>query len=202
MAERPGLTAARRTGHRVAFPLPSARPLRFPMTDRSPPPDAVASPAAALRRALRDLVRAQARRDRARAGARGLTAAGVHALEVLAERGAVSLRALAAALCVDDSTASRTVGLLEDRGYLARSADPRDGRAIRVGLTAPGRALEARLRDDALHEAEAALAAVAPAERAAGLAFLDRLAVALADGPGEVEEGASIGERTPDRPAV
>jgi len=164
------------------------------MTDPFPPPDASASSATALCRALRELVRAQARRDRARAAAHGLTTAGAHALEVLAERGGVSLRALAAALCVDDSTASRTVGLLEDRGYLVRSADPRDGRAIRVALTAPGRALEARLRDDGVRDAEAALAAFAAAEREAGVAFLGRLAAALADPPGEVDGGIDRGE--------
>lgn len=148
------------------------------MTETTPP---TSTPAAGLRGALRDLVRAQARRDRARAGAHGLAPAGAHALEVLGERGAVSLRALAAALCVDDSTASRTVGLLEDRGYLARTADPRDGRAIRVSLTAAGRALEARLRDDALRDAQAVLSALDPAERGPGVAFLRRLAAALAD---------------------
>jgi DNA-binding MarR family transcriptional regulator len=151
------------------------------MTEATPPP----SPSAAgLRGALRDLVRAQAQRDRARAAAHGLAPAGAHALEVLGERGAVSLRALAAALCVDDSTASRTVGLLEDRGYLARSADPRDGRAILVALTAAGRALESRLRDDALRDAQATLSALDPADPEAGVAFLRRLAAALAAEPG------------------
>lgn len=156
------------------------------MTDSSPPPGA--SCAAGLRRALRELVRAQARRDRARAGAHGLTPAGAHALEVLAERGAVPLRALAAALCVDDSTASRTVGLLEDRGYLLRAADPNDGRAIRVSLTAPGRALEAQLRDQAMRDADAALDGLGAAAREAGLAFLHRLSEALAEASGEVDE--------------
>ena len=79
--------------------------------------------AARFRHALRGLVRAQARRDRALAAVHGLTPAGAHALEVLAERGPLPLRALAAALCVDDSTASRTVGLLEDRGWVVLELD-------------------------------------------------------------------------------
>src|SRR5262249_32950850 len=160
-----------------------ANPLanHLPMPGRTSSSAASASFAPGLRRALRDLLRAQAQRDRVRAAAHGLTPAGAHALEVLAERGPVSLRALSAALCVDDTTASRTVGLLEDRGQVVRTADPHDGRAIRVALTPVGRALQARLREDAEREAEAALSAFAASEQEAGLAFLARLAGALQD---------------------
>ena len=129
---------------------------------------------------LRDLQRAHALRDRVRVSARGLTVSGAHALEVLAERGGLSLNALAAELFVDKSTACRIVGLLEDHGHVARLADARDGRAIRVELTPAGRALEARLRTDAVREAEAALAGLAPEEREGALAFLRRLARGLA----------------------
>jgi DNA-binding MarR family transcriptional regulator len=145
-------------------------------TEPSPPPPDAGAEAARFRHVLRDLMRLHALRDRVRAGARGLTASGAHALEVLAERGALSLNALAAELFVDKSTACRTVGLLEDRGHLSRRADPRDGRAIRVELTAAGRALEARLRHEAVAEAEAALAGLGPAEREEALALLRHLA--------------------------
>jgi len=150
------------------------------MTESSSSPSAAGPHADELRRALRDLMRLHALRDRVRAGARGLTASGAHAMELLAERGALSLNALARELCVDKSTASRTVGLLEDRGHVVRLADPRDGRAIRVELTAAGRALEARLRHDAVAEAEAALAGFAPEEREEALALLRRLTHASA----------------------
>ncbi|HET7229343.1 MAG TPA: MarR family transcriptional regulator [Longimicrobium sp.] len=136
--------------------------------------------AADLHRALRQVVRIQALRDRVRAATRGLTAAAAHALEVLAEQGPLSLSALAAALFVDRSTACRTVGLLEDRGLLVRRADEHDGRAIRVELTAAGRALEAPLRAEALRDADAALGTLPAAEREAGLAFLRHLADAAA----------------------
>jgi DNA-binding MarR family transcriptional regulator len=133
------------------------------------------SAAAALRPALRELVRAQQLRDRTRAAAAGLTATGAHALEILAERGPLSLTSLSAELCVDRSTGCRVVGLLEDRGLVARRADERDGRAIRVALTDGGRAVEARLRDDAVREAAALLRAV-PAADAAVLRALARAA--------------------------
>jgi DNA-binding MarR family transcriptional regulator len=131
---------------------------------------------AGLHRALRDLVRLHQLRDRERVTAAGVTVAGMHALEILAEQGALSLNALAAELFVDKSTACRIVGLLEDRGHLARLADPRDGRAIRVQLTPQGRALETRLRQDAIWEAGALLAGFGGAEREALLAGLRELA--------------------------
>lgn len=131
--------------------------------------------AAEFRRALRELMRLHQLRERDRVSAFGVTVSGAHALEVLAERGALSLSALSAELFVDRSTACRTVGLLEDRGYLVRLADSRDGRAIRLELTDAGRALEARLRQDAVWEAEALLSSLEPDDRRAALRLLREL---------------------------
>ena len=142
----------------------------LPPSPATPPPEA-----AGFRRAIRELTRLHQLRDRARVSAAGVTVAGAHALEVLAERGALSLTALSAELFVDRSTACRIVGLLEDHGYVLREADPQDGRSIRVQLTAPGRALEARLRDDAVRETGEALAGFAPEARGEALRFLRQL---------------------------
>jgi DNA-binding MarR family transcriptional regulator len=80
-------------------------------------PAAAAHPdAAEFRRAIRELTRLHLLRDRARVSVAGVTVAGAHALEVLAEQGALSLTALSAELFVDRSTACRIVGLLEDHG--------------------------------------------------------------------------------------
>lgn len=138
-------------------------------------PAAPPAEAAELRRLLRELTRLGQHRDRERVSAAGITVSGGHALEVLAERGALSLTAVAAALCVDRSTACRIVGLLEDHGLLLRAPDPADGRAIRVGLTPAGRTLEARLRAEAVAEAAEALAATDGGTRQAALAFLRTL---------------------------
>ena len=132
------------------------------------------SEAAEFRRSLRELTRLLQLRDRERVSAAGVTVAGAHALEVLAERGALSLTALSAALFVDRSTACRIVGLLEDRGWVRREADPGDGRAIRVEPTAHGRALEAALREAAVRETGEALAGFDPAARGQALDFLRR----------------------------
>jgi DNA-binding MarR family transcriptional regulator len=129
-----------------------------------------------LRRALRELMRLQQLRDRERVSASGVTVAGMHALEVLSERGALSLNALSAELFVDKSTGCRIVGLLEDRGFVARLADPRDGRAIRVELTPQGEVLEARLRQDAVWEAGALLSGLTAESRRGLLGALRGLA--------------------------
>src|SRR3954470_14334907 len=132
----------------------------------APPPDA-----AEFRRAIRELTRLHQLRDRARVSAAGVTVAGGHALEVLAERGALSLTALSAELFVARTTACRIVGLLEDHGHVQREADPRDGRSIRVRLTPAGRVLEEALRAAATRELAGALADLPPEARAEALRF-------------------------------
>jgi DNA-binding MarR family transcriptional regulator len=136
---------------------------------------AATSEAAELRRALRELMRLHQMRERDRVSVYGVTVSGAHALEVLAERGPLSLNALSAELFVDKSTACRVVGVLEDRGHVVRLADARDGRAIRVELTDTGRTLEARLREEAVWETEALLAALPADDHAAALQLLRRL---------------------------
>jgi DNA-binding MarR family transcriptional regulator len=54
--------------------------------------------------------------------------------------GSLRVSALAEAMGLDTSTASRHVRQLEDGGYLARTGDPDDRRASRVRLTRRGRA--------------------------------------------------------------
>lgn len=107
-----------------------------------------------LRRTLRTLVRLQDHRDRVRAAAFGLSAAGADALNALARRGPISLNRLAAELFIDKSTACRVVALLEERGWVLRAADPEDGRALRLHLTDAGAALQAELEADATWETQ------------------------------------------------
>lgn len=138
-------------------------------------PEGIERAAGEFRRAMREWMRLHQLRERDRVSAYGVTVSGAHALEVLAERGPLSLNALSAELFVDKSTACRTVGLLEDRGYLARLADARDGRAIRLELTDAGHALEARLREDAVWETEALLSALGEDDRRAALRIVREL---------------------------
>lgn len=119
----------------------------------------------AIYRALRALVRLQDHRDRLRAASYGLSAAGADALDAVSHLGPISLNRLAAELVVDKSTACRVVALLEDRGWLVRTADPHDGRALRLQLTDEGRALQTEIAADASWEAQAVWRALPQAAR-------------------------------------
>src|SRR4051812_33934163 len=65
-----------------------------------------------------------------------VTSAQAEALEVLVSRGHWRMHEVAEKLGVDQSTATRTVGPLVERGLLDRTTDPLDGRYVVVGLTA------------------------------------------------------------------
>jgi MarR family transcriptional regulator, 2-MHQ and catechol-resistance regulon repressor len=125
-----------------------------------------------LHRTLRSLIRLQEYRDRARAAGYGLSSAGADALDALAEGGAISLNRLAAELFVDKSTASRLIALLEERGWVRRATDPRDGRALKLQLTAEGGALQQEISADAVWETQAVWRALPEEEREAAPSVL------------------------------
>jgi DNA-binding MarR family transcriptional regulator len=78
-----------------------------------------------------------------------VTAAAPHAVDTssaavlsrLAELGPLRLSTLAAALCLDISTVSRQVPVLERQGWVTRERDPDDQRAQLLQLTDAGRAV-------------------------------------------------------------
>jgi DNA-binding MarR family transcriptional regulator len=72
--------------------------------------------------------------------------AGYLALAMLDERGPLRLSELAAKLCVDASTASRQIQHLERAGMIDRVADPHDGRATLLRMSAEGARALASLR--------------------------------------------------------
>lgn len=90
------------------------------------------------------LLRTAAREDEAS----GLSPSRLSALSVIVLAGPLSLHELAAAERVRAPTMTRTVQALELDGLVARSADARDGRVVRVRATAKGRRVlhAARLR--------------------------------------------------------
>lgn len=92
----------------------------------------------------------------------------------------VRLSDLAHVLGVDVSTTSRQVAALEQRGLLSRSADPVDGRAVRLDLTKAGQAYLEKL-SQAWHEIVAeALVDWRPDEVADFAARIDRFVANLA----------------------
>lgn len=67
-------------------------------------------------------------------------------LGVLARRGQQRLSDLADREGLNPTMLSRVVGVLEKSGWVERSPDPRDGRAVLVGITAGGRQLYEQLQ--------------------------------------------------------
>jgi DNA-binding MarR family transcriptional regulator len=72
-------------------------------------------------------------------GGQPLTPTQVEALEALVTRGHWRMHEVAEKLGIDQSTATRTVAPLVERGLLDRTTDPLDARYVVVGLTAAGR---------------------------------------------------------------
>ncbi len=116
------------------------------------------------------------RRLRREAGS-GLPPALDSALTTIGRRGPISPSELAQLEGVRRPTATRLLAILEYRGLVVRTPDPRDRRSCRVAVTEPGRALlrESRTRRDAYLARR--LASFEPAERATldrALALLER----------------------------
>ena len=90
---------------------------------------------------LRELRRGTAQDLRSRLYGDLVDLAQADCLEVIALRGSCTMSELAAELRVDASAATRTVKRLVDGGYVARSPDPNDARAVVVTLTDAGHEL-------------------------------------------------------------
>lgn len=161
------------------------------MSQRTPAPAALAAPrradpdranpvlrrdAAELQRALNDLIRVYQFRDRRSICCHGISVTQCYALDALAQRDGTTLSELAAELYLDASTASRVVDSLERKGLARRRHDPGDGRAVRVEITAEGRALEERIGAELLAESEWLLAEFDPEIRQATARLIARLA--------------------------
>ena len=109
----------------------------------------------------------------------GVDRSAIIMLARLKDHGTLRLSDLAGQLCLDVSTVSRQARALEDRGYVARADDPTDGRAVRLTLAEPGRAvLETAFRNRQAW-LDRSLADWSPAERSDLAEQLTKLADAL-----------------------
>jgi DNA-binding MarR family transcriptional regulator len=95
-----------------------------------------------LGRQLMDRVRTLVRRfslvERADVACCGMTVAQAATLEALHREGSTRLGALGQRLGIQNSTMTRNLGRLKDRGLVKTEADPTDGRAVLVVLTDDG----------------------------------------------------------------
>jgi DNA-binding MarR family transcriptional regulator len=97
-------------------------------------------------------------------------------LRAVAESEPVRTTALAEQVGVDPSTMSRHVTVLDQAGYVTRAADPDDGRAQAVSLTAAGREVMEKARAARHDLITDALAEWDDADRTHLAALLGRLA--------------------------
>src|SRR5215212_2907556 len=98
-----------------------------------------------------------------------------HALMELAHGVPLSQNDLAARLQLEKSTVSRLVGILESRGWIARSRSARDGRARELRLTDTGEQMAAELAEARRAKFARVFDAIPEAERATVLGSLQVL---------------------------
>jgi DNA-binding MarR family transcriptional regulator len=131
-----------------------------------------------------DLVAASARsvrqRERVvRAAGVPVTGASLEALRLVARHGPIAVSEVARRLRVDQSTASRQLRPLEERGLVVRSADPADARVARLSASEEGRGVLARVREVWLEDFDVALSDWSPQDRKLLGELLERFRKAL-----------------------
>ncbi len=104
-----------------------------------------------------------------------LTAARFSVLANLKFHGAVNVGELAAVQQVSRPAMTRLVREMEQAGLVARSADERDGRGVRVAITAAGAAMLDKVRRAKIAMVAGGLEGLSDAERAAVGHALERL---------------------------
>ena len=97
------------------------------------------------------------------------------ALAKLTETGPCSQNQLGRLTAMDVATIKGVIDRLTARGLTETSADPEDGRRLRVSLTRAGQQLTERVASNALAITRETLAPLDPREREMLIALLDRL---------------------------
>jgi DNA-binding MarR family transcriptional regulator len=128
-----------------------------------------------LGKLLRELTRTTAGADEGPA----LTATQRVALIEIADAGPLRLNDVAARIGTSAPTASRTVDVLDDLGFVARETDPADRRAVRIELTRAGRRLVDERKARAAAAFEPAVRALSGPDRKQLLDLLARMTAAL-----------------------
>lgn len=105
----------------------------------------------------------------------GLTTPKMRALAVLAVIDGLLIRELAVYAVVEQSTLSRTLDKLQEEGLARRESDPSDSRATRIFITEAGRAAFDRIWPKMAESYERMFRGIAPEERAAFVAVLQKL---------------------------
>src|SRR5688500_12019910 len=164
-------------------------------TARRPAPDAaLQQDAQALHEALSHLVRVYQFRDRDKICCYDVSVTQCYALEVLVERGALRSMSLAEALKLDKSTTSRVVDALVRKGYVEKTADADDARAVSLRVTRQGKALYARINGELIAQQAELIRGLDAEVRAGATEIIRRLAKAA---EARFVSGVSVGTCAP-----
>jgi MarR family transcriptional regulator, 2-MHQ and catechol-resistance regulon repressor len=129
-----------------------------------------------LAAALGELIRVVQFRDRDRACCYDVSVSQCYALKSIQQAGRATVNELAAQLYLDKSTASRLAQSLVDKGYVARQADPDDGRVVNLVVTGEGAALCAAIETGEAREYGELMSDFDPAVRSEITRLVRRLA--------------------------
>jgi DNA-binding MarR family transcriptional regulator len=135
----------------------------------------LARDAAALYQAATTFIRIYQFRDRDTALRFGLTVVQAYTIDILLSSGGRSLTALAVALKLDKSTASRLVSGMTKHGLVEWSRPEADGRGKWIVASSDGRRRYERLRRALVRANGRLLASYSPAERKAAIGVLRQL---------------------------
>jgi DNA-binding MarR family transcriptional regulator len=141
----------------------------------TPVSDAMEADARELHGSLSQLRKIYQFRDRQRICCYDISVTQYYAINALVARGAQALKKLATELRLDKSTTSRLVDSLEEKGYVRRSADPGDGRAIRIDVTSKGLEMFEKIEVDSVAEVKEMLQEIDPDVRHATVRLFARL---------------------------
>jgi len=134
---------------------------------------------------LRAAVNRISRRLRPTKAGSGHTSTEISVLETVAKRGPIRLSDLASLEGMNPTMLSRVARKLEDSGLIRRHAHPVDRRAALLEVTASGRRLYEKIRNERTDQLSLELEALSPDERRlvlAALPVLERLAEQLRAG--------------------
>lgn len=129
-----------------------------------------------LHQAVSELVRVYQFRDRKSIFYYDVSVTQCYALSSIIMHGPMTLNRLASELYLDKSTASRVVGSLVRKGYVRRSADPGDARALKLEVTRKGVSLHSKITRDLVEETKNVVADYDSDARRATARLISRLA--------------------------
>ncbi len=132
-----------------------------------------------LFRVFADLVRAYQFRDREGICCHGVSVSQCYTLDALSEAGPMTMGELAGRLHLEISTMTRVVDYLVANRLASRVADSDDRRVCRVRITAKGRSLVSRIREELIDEHEQVLREIPAESREAVVAAMSHLLCAF-----------------------